>query len=72
MCSWLMAVDCVGRYAGRASYILKSTRNHENKGKTNNCGYSVHAVPLMYAELGECFTQCVLYSVSTLDHGMER
>jgi hypothetical protein len=25
-----------------------------------------------YAELSECCTQCMLYSVLTLDHGMER
>jgi len=51
MASWLIAVDRVGRHAGSWSYIQGSTRNHENKGKTNNLGYAV---------LGVCSTQCML------------
>jgi len=54
---WLMAVDCVGRYARSWSHIQESTRNHENEWKTNNLGcmlYSVNAV------LGVCCTQCQL------------
>jgi len=45
--SWLMAVDCGGRHAGRWSYIHGSTRNYGNEGNTNNVGcvpYSVYVV----------------------------
>jgi len=47
--SWLMAVDRVGRYAESWSYILGSTRNHVNEGKTNNLGWMLYSV---YAVLG--------------------
>jgi len=67
--SWLMAVDRVGRYAGIWCYIQGSTRNHENEGKTNNLGWMLYSV---YAVLGVCCTRCMLYSVSTHDHVMER
>jgi len=83
--SWWRAVDCVGRYAGRSSYIHGSTPDHENEGKTHNLGwmlYSVYAVLgvcctrcmlySVYAVLGVCCTRCMLYSVSTHDHVMER
>jgi len=52
-----MAVNRVGRYAASCSYIQGSTRIHENEGMTNNLG---------------CCAQCMLYSVSTHDHVMER
>jgi len=47
--SWLIAVDCVGRYAGSGSYLQGSTRNHENEGKTNNLRWMLDSV---YAVLG--------------------
>jgi len=59
-----MAVDRVWMQAGSGSYTQGSTRNHENEGKTNNLEWMLYSV---YAVLSVC-----LYSVSTLDHGMER
>jgi len=67
--SWLMAVDCVGRYAESWSCIQGSTRNHENEEKPNNLGWMLYSV---YAVLGVCCTRCMLYSLSTHDHVMER
>jgi len=45
--SWLVAVNLVGRHAGRWSYIQRSTRNRENERTTDNPGcmlYSMYAV----------------------------
>jgi hypothetical protein len=61
--SRLMAVDCVGRHAGRWSYIQQSTCNHDNEGKTNNLGWMLYAVD---GVLGVCCTRCILYSVYAL------
>jgi len=58
--SGLMAVDCVGRYAGSWSYIQGSTPNHENEGGTNNCGWMAYSV---YAVLDVRCTHCMLYPV---------
>ena len=69
MQSWLKAVDRVGRHARSWSYIQGSTPNHENERKTNNHGWMLYSV---YAVLGVCCTRCILYSVSTHDHGTER
>jgi len=63
-----MAVDHVGRHAGRRSYIPGSTCNHENEGKRNTLGWMLYTV---YAVHGVCCTRCMLYTVLTLDHGME-
>jgi len=62
--SWLMAVDCVGRYAGSWSYIPGSTRNHENEGKTNNLGWMLYSVD---AVLGVCCIRCQLMIMSWRD-----
>jgi len=47
--SWLMAVDCVERYAKSWSCIQGSSRNHVNEGKTNNHRWMLYSV---YAVLG--------------------
>ena len=65
----LMAVDCGARYARSLSNIQGSTGNHENEGKTNNPGWMLYSV---YVALGVCCTWCMLYSVPTHDHVMER
>jgi len=67
--SWLMAVDRVGRHAGRWSNIPWSTCNHENEGKTNKLGWMLY---LVYVVLGVRCTRWMLYSVYYHDHGMER
>jgi len=62
-----VAVDLVGRHTG--SYIQGSTRDRENEGMTDNLRcilYSVCAVLIV-----RC-TRCMLYSVLTHDHGIER
>jgi len=67
--AWLLAVDRVERHAGSWSHIQGSTHNHETEGKTNNLGWMLYSV---YAILGVCSSQCMQYSVSTHDNGMER
>jgi len=69
MQSWLMAVNHVGRHARSRSYIQRSTCNHEHEGKINNLGWMLYWV---YAVLGVCGPRCMLHSVSTDDHGIER
>jgi len=54
-----MASDPVGRRAGSWSYIPGSTGNGQNEGKTNNHGWML-------------YSQGMLYSVLTHDHGMVR
>jgi len=61
MASWLLAVDRVGRHA--LSYSQGSTRNDDNKEKTNNHGWISYSV---YAVLGVCCTRCMLYSVDAV------
>jgi len=64
-----MAVNRIGRQAGSCSYIEGSTRNHGNEGKSNNLRCMLYSV---YAVFGECCTRCMLYSVSTHVHDMDR
>jgi hypothetical protein len=64
-----MAVDSVARHAGSCSYIQGLTCNQETEGKTNNLGRMLYSV---YAVLSVCWTRCMLYSVSTHAHDIER
>jgi len=67
--SWVGAVNLVGRQAGSRRDNQGSTRDGENTGITENLGCMMY---LVYAVLGVCCTRCVLYSVLTDDHGMEK
>jgi len=58
--SWRIAVDCVVRHARSWSNIQGSTHNHENEEKTNHLRRMLY---LVYAVLGVCCTQCMVYSV---------
>jgi len=64
MVCWLMAVDRVGRHAGSWSYNQRSTRNHENEGKTHNHSCMLYSV---YDVLGVCCTRCQLMVMAWWD-----
>jgi len=55
----------VGRHARTWSIIQRSTRNHQNEGKTHSLGYMLY---LAYAVLGVCCTQCELM-ITAWRHG---
>jgi len=55
--SWLVAVDLVGRHTVSWSYTQRSTRDHENEGKTDSGGWILCSV---YTVLSVCCTQCEL------------
>jgi hypothetical protein len=65
--SWLIAVNCVGTYAGDWSHIQGSIRNHENQGKTILGGCCSWCMLYMdYAVLGVCCTRHIVYSAYTI------
>jgi hypothetical protein len=64
-----VAVDLVGRHAGSGRFNQRSTCDLENEGMTDNFGCMLYSV---YAVLRICCTRCMLYSLLTHDHCMER
>ena len=66
---WLVTVERVGWHAGSWSYTQGSTCNCENEWKTDNLWWMLYSV---YAVQSVSCTRCMLYSVLTHSHGMER